>query len=237
MPMRSITSPMGPAKAERDQLADLRLVAGRPCGQRRGGEMRLDALLHVPFGQGVQLPDDVLDLRRADRALGMYLGEQPHCLRLDILCAEARVVHEPFEELHAQQTFADAVVSIDAAGECLFRVVEVHGPQVVSAYGVVKFLPSLVVSVLGLQVVAGGVGVARVDANPYTALVLHLVDDIGQMLEAEPHVGALTGRVFDDGGHPLRLVQGEVDAFGHAGEALFHADFLQMASRVEIKHF
>ena len=83
---------------ERDQLADLRLVAGHPCGQRRGGEMRLDALLYVSFGQGVQLFDDVLDLRRADRALGTYLGEQPHRLRLDILRAKARVVHDGLVE-------------------------------------------------------------------------------------------------------------------------------------------
>ena len=77
---------------------------------------------------------------------------------------------------------------------------------------------------------------AGVDADPHARLVLHLADDVGDMLEAEPDVGALPCRVLDDCRDTLRLVESHVDAFGDAVETLLQRDELGVTARVEIEH-
>ena len=77
---------------------------------------------------------------------------------------------------------------------------------------------------------------AGVDAHAHARLVLHLVDDGGDVVETEPYVGALPGGVFNHSGDASRLVKGNVDAFGDAVKALLEGDLLEMAAGMEVEH-
>ena len=71
----------------------------------------------------------------------------------------------------------------------------------------VKLLERLGIALLCFEVVAGGIGVAGVDAHAHARLVLHLVDDGGDVVETVPHVGTLPSGVLDDRSDTLRLVK------------------------------
>ena len=73
------------------------------------------------------------------------------------------------------------------------------GFQIVGPDGAVEFRPGVAIALLRLQVVAGRVGVASVDADAHAALVVDAADDAGDMLELPAEVGALSGGVLDDG--------------------------------------
>jgi hypothetical protein len=76
------------------------------------------------------------------------------------------------------------------AAEAFFAVVEMESTQVFKAYGVGEFLPCAVVAFGRGQVVAGGVGVACVDADADARFVGDAVDDVGQVFKSESEVGA-----------------------------------------------
>ena len=76
---------------------------------------------------------------------------------------------------------------------------------------------------------------AGVDADAYARLVLHAVDQVGQLFEGEAQIGTLPRRIFDYGRHAVRLVQRDVDRLGDPVERLFGRDLLQVASGVEVQ--
>ena len=149
---------------------------------------------------------------------------------------EPWVAHEALEKVHAQQSLADAVVAVHARGEWLFGIIQVHGAQVMCSDGLVKLFPGLLVTLFRLQIIAGGVGVAGVDADPHAVFVFYLVDDKGDMLEAEAHIAALPGGVLNYSGNVMCLVQCHVDALRDAPEAIFERNLVEVAARVEVQH-
>ncbi len=60
----------------------------------------------------------------------------------------------------------------------------------------------------------------RVEADPHPVVRIDLLDDPGELLEAETEVAPLARRVFDDGGHPFGFGEGDVDRFGDPVEAV-----------------
>ena len=114
-------------------------------------------------------------------------------------------------------------VAVHTTAERFHAVVEVDSAEVLEADDIAELAPDGIVVIL--QVVAGGKGVAGVDADADAALVLHLINNLGEVVERVAHVAPLSGGVLDDGGNALRLVEGDVDALGNTVEALVVADF------------
>ncbi len=130
---------------------------------------------------------------------------------------------------------AEGHVTIDAAAERFGRIVEVHAAEVAKTHRAVDQGEGALACLGGAQVVAGGEGVAGVDAEPYSRLILDAVDDIGQLLECEAEVGALSRSVFDNGRNAACRVERYVDRLGDAVERLYLRNFLQVAARVEVE--
>ena len=63
-------------------------------------------------------------------------------------------------------------------------IVKMHATQVTEAHDAVEGSKGSVARLTGAQVVARSKGVARVEAHSNTALILHTVDDVGEVLEA-----------------------------------------------------
>ena len=126
-------------------------------------------------------------------------------------------------------------MAVDTAAEGLHGVVEVHAAQIAPTHDAVEFGERGVARRGGAQVVAGGEGVAGVDAAAHARLLLDAFDDVGQLFEPESEVGTLSGGVFDDGRHAVRAVERQVDRLGDAVEALGFADLPQVAPGMEIE--
>jgi hypothetical protein len=56
--------------------------------------------------------------------------------------------------------------------------------------------------------------VAGVETDADAGFVFNLINNLGEVLEAETEIGALARRVFDDGGYAAGLIQRPVDRFG-----------------------
>ena len=147
---------------------------------------------------------------------------------------ETGIFHNLSEEVHPEQSFPYAVMSVDAACERFHAVVQMNGAQVAEAYHVAELSPHTLV--VFPQVVAGSERVARIDADAHAAFVVHLADDVRQMVEREAHVATLPRCVFDDGCYPARFVKRQVDAVGYAVEAFFVAYLPERAAGMEVEH-
>ena len=138
---------------------------------------------------------------------------------------ETFVGGDPFEARPADMAVAEGHVTIDAAAERFGRIVEVHAAEVAKTHRAVDQGEGALACLGGAQVVAGGEGVAGVDAEPYSRLILDAVDDIGQLLECEAEVGALSRSVFDNGRNAACRVERYVDRLGDAVERLYLRNF------------
>ena len=96
---------------------------------------------------------------------------------------EAGVGHEHFEEGFADGAEAERFVAVNVGAEAFFAVVEVHGAEVLQADGLVEVLPHPVVAVGGREVVAGGEGMAGVDADANALFVVDEADYVGELLK------------------------------------------------------
>ncbi len=70
---------------------------------------------------------------------------------------------------------------------------------------------------------------------PDPRFVVDLLDDLGQVLETPPQVGALAGGVLDHRRDAPGLGEHMVDRVGDAGQALAFADLLQVAAGMEVE--
>lgn len=98
-----------------------------------------------------------------------------------------------------------------------------------------KLVEGEVVAHLVGQVVAGGKGVAGVDADSHAALVVDAADDAGYLAELESEVAALSGGILYDGGDALGLVEGTVDLLGYLVEAGLLGGLVEVGAGVEVE--
>ena len=122
-----------------------------------------------------------------------------------------------------------------AAVEGLHRIVQMHPPEVAESHDALQLGERGVARLGRAQVVSRGEGVAGVDADAHARLILHAVDQVGEVLEPESEIRTLPGRILDDGRDAVRAVQREVDRLGDPVEALLLGDLLQVAPRVEVQ--
>ena len=76
---------------------------------------------------------------------------------------------------------------------------------------------------------------SRVDTDTDARLVVHPVDDVGQLLECVAQVRPLPCRVFQHRADPRRTLQRPVDRLGDARQAILLAQLVQVAARMEIQ--
>ena len=74
-------------------------------------------------------------------------------------------------------------MAVDPAAHRLQVVIEVHAAQVTESHHLVEFGKRLFTSGVGRQIVTGRESVAGIDAHPYPALILHLIDNRTQVVE------------------------------------------------------
>ena len=127
-------------------------------------------------------------------------------------------------------------MAVDSGAEFTFVVVEMQGAEITCADYAVEILPCLAVTLLGAEVISGGICMAGVDADSYAVFVLYLVDDMGYMFEFVAEIGALSGSGFYHGSHADSDIEREVDAFGDGVEAFIYGNEVEMASRMEVEH-
>ena len=81
----------------------------------------------------------------------------------------------------------------------------------------------------------GSESVAGIDTHAHPGFILHLIDNLGQVLKTPAEVGALARGVFDHGGHALGVSQRFIDGVGNARQALGFADLVQVAAGMEVE--
>ena len=126
-------------------------------------------------------------------------------------------------------------MAVDPASEDLHCIVQVHPLQIVKPDDPLQFGEGGVTRLGGAQVVPGRKGVTGVDADADAGLVLHAVDQVAEVFKRNPRLDPLPGGIFDHGRHAVRGVEGAVDRFGDAVEALLLGDLLQMAPGVKVQ--
>jgi hypothetical protein len=112
-------------------------------------------------------------------------------------------------------------VAVDPAAKPFLAVVEVERLELVETDRLVEAPHRRIVAVVVPQLVAGGEGVARVEADADARLVGDLVDDGGEFLEGAAEDGALAGGGLEED-HRLAvwlLLVDAVDRLGDAGDA------------------
>ena len=85
------------------------------------------------------------------------------------------------------------------------------------------------------EVVPRREGVAGVDADAHPRFVLHALDQVGEVLEAESEVRTLPRGVLDHRRHAVRAVERHVDRLGDPVERLLLGDLLQVAAGMEVQ--
>ncbi len=148
---------------------------------------------------------------------------------------ETVVVHDVAEGFPAELALAKAFVAVHPAAQVRLGIVQVHAAQVAEADDLIELGKGRFTGLAGAQVVAGGEGVAGIDADAHPGLVLHSFDDGRQVLEAVTDVAALPGGVLDDRGDTLGPFQRPVDGVGHPAQARLLGDLLQVAAGVEVE--
>lgn len=112
---------------------------------------------------------------------------------------EAVVVHDAVEGAQAQEAGADVGVEVAVGAEGGLAVVEVESPEVLVADDFVERAHGGLEGLGRAEVVAGGEGVARVDADADPADVVDLGDDVPQVLEGGAHDVAAARHVLQHG--------------------------------------
>ena len=102
-------------------------------------------------------------------------------------------------------------MAVNAAAQHLHRIVEVHTAQILESHLAVKLGKHLVATLLGREVVARRKRVAGVKTHTHARLILHAVNDIGQVPEGIAKVRALSCGILNHGRNTLGLVEGDVD--------------------------
>jgi len=126
-------------------------------------------------------------------------------------------------------------VPVDLRSQLFLGFVQVHSLEKFKTNDAVKFGKDGCSPLEGLQIIACRIAVAGVDANPYPAFVLHLVNDLPDLFKGMPQIGPLAGRVFNHGDNPFGLVQGPVDRLGHQRQRGGHGNLVQVGSGVKIE--
>ena len=127
------------------------------------------------------------------------------------------------------------MVAVETAGQLAFGIVQMNAAEIAESDDPVEFVHGGFIAFRGFDVVAGGEGVAGVDADADSAFVVDQFDDPGKMLKAVAEVAALTSCVFDDGCDPFRFRKRRVDAFCNEFQTVVLGDELQMASGVKVQ--
>ena len=87
----------------------------------------------------------------------------------------------------------------------------------------------------GAEIVSGGEGVAGVDADAHPRFVLHALDQVGEVLEAESEVRTLPRGVLDHRRHATGLVQRQVNRLRDQRQTFLVAALLQRATGVKVQ--
>lgn len=88
------------------------------------------------------------------------------------------------------------MVTVNPAAKGALGIVEVHAAQILKADDTVEVGKGLLAGFGAPQVVAGGEGVAGIDADADTGFIFHAIDDGREMLELKAEVAATAGGVF-----------------------------------------
>ena len=115
----------------------------------------------------------------------------------------------------AEEPIAESFVAVDVRTCILLAVVEMDGAEVLEAYDVLEIVETELVAHLVAEVVAGGEGVAGVDADTYAALVVDALNDAGDVLKLPTEVGTLSSCVLYNGGDAFGLAEGQVHLAGN----------------------
>ena len=105
--------------------------------------------------------------------------------------------HDHLEPLPPDVSLADVVVPVDSAAQLDLRIVGVDRDEVAHADFALELRHRLVDAGLLSQVVAGGVGVLRVQTNLETRAV-HRLHDGAQLRELGAHAAAHARAVLED---------------------------------------
>ena len=127
-------------------------------------------------------------------------------------------------------------MTVHMAARTFLAVVQMDRTQVAEPDDAFKLLHRKLVAHLRAQVIACSQGMARVDADAHTTLVLYPLDDAGYMLKAPTQVSPLPGGVLNHRRHTLGLGQGSVNLTGYLVQALLLTHTVQMAARMEVQH-
>ena len=149
--------------------------------------------------------------------------------------AEAGVAEQAAEGVEADVAAADVGVTVEAAAEGGFGVVEVDGVKAGEADDAVEVAEGAAIGAGGADVVAGGVEVAGVEADAEAVGgEADGVEEPGEVLEAMAQRGALPRGVLEEEADGLAGdgVEGTTGEVGDAAQAGFVAGSLVM-SRVE----
>ena len=126
-------------------------------------------------------------------------------------------------------------MAVDAAAQNLHRIVQVHAFQVSESDDAFQLGERGVARLARPEVVPRREGVAGVDADAHPRFVLHALDQIGEVLEAESEVRTLPRGVLDHRRHAVRAVERHVDRLGDPVERLLLGDLLQVAAGMEVQ--
>lgn len=101
-------------------------------------------------------------------------------------------------------------------------VIHVQGLEILEPHDPVELVHGRGKSFRGAQVVAGGEGVAGIDADADAGLVVNLVDDGAQVLEAAADNVTVAAHVLEDGDDSVGGAVGAVQLRGDAGRGGGH---------------
>ena len=135
----------------------------------------------------------------------------------------------------ADIAFTQAVVAVNAAAERAFRIVQMHTAQILKTDNPFKISEGFFTLFGATQVVAGGEGVAGINAHADARFIFHAIDDGCQMFKLKPQVTALAGGVFNDRRHAFGFGQRDVNGLGNARQAFVFWNLLQMTTRMKIE--
>ena len=102
-------------------------------------------------------------------------------------------------------------MAVDLRPQLLLRIVNMHSSQIMETDNLVKTTARIRKTLLALDIVASGQSMCRIHANTNPALVLYLVNDMGDLLERMSEVCSLTGSILDHGADTRGLFQSPVD--------------------------
>ena len=125
-------------------------------------------------------------------------------------------------------------MAIDVTTHPLLAVVQVDTTEVVEPDNPIELLESLFVPSLRAQVVTGRKGMACVDADAHTALVVDASNDACQVGEVVTEVGPLPCRILNHRHGGCGLRQSQVDALRNEVQTGFGRYLVEVRTRVEV---